>query len=223
VHAKPGQAVVPDVTYPAEGINVSAAAPSSPGPLAPAASSPAAVLSSLESQPVPQAVLGSALSAQTPAIDLRTVTELHPVSVRVPAGTPFTAWVVTYTNTSSQVLGPGNATSVSGCTSVAVMVASTGAWADFFQECGTVAACVAEVNNYGYSAEAARNICAFGRARSWYHGVITNKGSGAYPSCEARAFDSHGKVVFSGQLAFMFAGRARGARCGQPGVVLQRL
>lgn len=137
VHAKEGQAVVPDVTYPAEGINVSAAAPSSPGPLAPAASSPAAVLSSLENQPVPQAVLGSALSAQTPAIDLRTVTELHPVSAAVTAGTPFTAWVVTYTNTSSPVLGPGSITSVSGCTSVAVMVASTGAWADFFQECGS--------------------------------------------------------------------------------------
>lgn len=70
----------------------------------------------------------------------------------------------------------------------------------------TVAACVAEVGSYGYSAGAARNICAFGRARSWYHAVITNKGPGAYPSCQATAFDSHGKAVFSGALAFMFGG-----------------
>ena len=135
--AKTGQAVVPDITYPAEGINVSAAAPASPGPPAPAASSPAAVLSSLESQPVPQAVLGSALSAQIPAVRLRTVTERHPASAAVKAGIPFTAWVVTYANTSSPVLGPGNVTSVSGCTFVAVMVASAGAWSDYFQECGT--------------------------------------------------------------------------------------
>lgn len=137
LHAKARPAMVPDITYPAEGIDVSAAAPSSPGPLAPTGSSPAAVLSSLESQPVPQAVLGSALSAQIPAIRLRTVTERHPSSAAVKAGIPFTAWVVTYANTSSPVLGPGNVTSVSGCTSVAVMVASTGTWSDFFQECGT--------------------------------------------------------------------------------------
>ena len=137
LRAKARQAVIPDVTYPAEGIDVSAAAPFSPGPLASTASSPAAVLSSFESQPVPQAVLGAALSAQIPAIDLRTVKELHPLSAAVKAGVPFTAWVVTYANTSSPVLGPSNVTSVSGCTSVAVMVASTGAWSDFFQECGS--------------------------------------------------------------------------------------
>jgi hypothetical protein len=114
---------------------VSAAAPFSPGPLAPTASSPAAVLSSFESQPVPQAVLGAALSAQIPTIDLRTVKELHPLSAAIKAGVPFTAWVVTYANTSSPVLGPSNVTSASGCKSVAVMIASTGAWSDFFQEC----------------------------------------------------------------------------------------
>jgi len=136
LRAKARQAVIPDVTYPAEGIDVSATAPFSPGPLAPTASSPATVLSSFESQPVPQAVLGAALSAQIPAIDLRTVKELHPLSAAIKAGVPFTAWVVTYANTSSPVLGP-SVTSVSGCTSVAVMVASTGAWSDFFQECGS--------------------------------------------------------------------------------------
>lgn len=135
--ANAGPAVVPDVTYPAEGINVSATAPSSPGPLAPVASSPSTVLSSFRSQPVPQNVLGSTLSTQTPAIDLRTVTELHLVSSDVTAGTPFTAWVVTYTNTSSPVIGPSDVNSVSGCTSVGIMDSSTGVWTDFFQECGT--------------------------------------------------------------------------------------
>jgi hypothetical protein len=139
VHAKAVPPVVPNFTYPAEGIDVSNAAPASHGQLAAVAHSPSTVLASLRSQPVPQNILGAILRTQTPATDLRTVTEFHPISSDVTAGTPFTAWVVVYTNTTAPVLGHsrnGKVRTVSGCTSVAIMDASTGVWIDFFQECG---------------------------------------------------------------------------------------
>jgi hypothetical protein len=137
VRAKAGPAVVSNITYPAEGVDVSAGPPSSPGPLAADASSPSTVLASFVTQGVPKNVVGSLLSSQTPEIDLRTVTEEYPVSPGVTAGTPYTAWVVTYTNTSPIVLGPSSATSTSGCTFVGIMDGSTGDWTEFFQTCGS--------------------------------------------------------------------------------------
>jgi len=137
MHAKSGPAVVANITYPAEGVDVSASAPSLPASPAPDASSPSTVLASFATQGVPKNVLGSLLSSQTPEIDLRTVTEQYPVSADVTAGTPYVAWVVTYTNTSPLVLGPSSATGTSGCTFVGIMDASTGDWTEFFQTCGS--------------------------------------------------------------------------------------
>ncbi len=137
VRAKSGPAVVSNITYPAEGVDVSAGPPSSPGSLAAGASSPGTVLASFVTQGVPKNVLGSLLSSQTPEIDLRTVTEEYPASPDVTAGTPYTAWVVTYKNTSPIVLGPSSATSTPGCTFVGIMDGSTSDWTEFFQTCGS--------------------------------------------------------------------------------------
>ena len=136
VHAKDSPAVLPNVTYPAEGVDISAGAPSSPGHLAAAASSPRRVLWSFRRQQVPLGLPGETVSRRIPAINLRTVTEIHPVSLALTAGTPFTAWVLTYRNTSSPVFGHSKARNASGCTSIAIMDASAGVWTDFFQDCG---------------------------------------------------------------------------------------
>ena len=53
----------------------------------------------------------------------------------------------------------------------------------------TMAACITEATHFGYSVVGARTICSFGKARSWYHAVLTNKGPGAYPSCGATVFE----------------------------------
>ena len=76
VPGKGGPAVVPKITYPAEGVDVSASAPSSPGHLASPASSPKTALTSFRRQVAPQHVLGSILTSQAPIINLRVVTEL---------------------------------------------------------------------------------------------------------------------------------------------------
>jgi hypothetical protein len=133
VQAKSGPVVVPKITYPAEGINVSASAPASPGRLAPPASSPKSVLTSLKQQIVLRHVLGAALAKDTPVVSLRVVTERNPESPLVTAGRPYVAWVVTYRNTSCLVLGPSKARSFPGCKFVGIMDASAGAWTDFFQ------------------------------------------------------------------------------------------
>lgn len=133
LHGKRRPAVVPKITYPDVGINVSASAPASPGRLASAASSPASVLSSFRRQIAPQHVLGSILSSQTPVTSLRVVTELYPTSPDVTARMPYTAWVVTYRNTPCLLLGRSKGGSFPGCKFVGIMDASTGAWTKFFQ------------------------------------------------------------------------------------------
>jgi hypothetical protein len=135
LHGKRGPAVVPKVTYTGVDVNVSASAPASPGRLAARASSPERVLASFRRQTAPQGLLGPILSRRSPAISLRMVTELHPVSRDVSVGKPFPAWVVTYKTTRCQVLGLGSG-SFPGCELVGIMDASTGAWVDFFQTNG---------------------------------------------------------------------------------------
>jgi len=54
--------------------------------------------------------------------------------------------------------------------------------------------------------ELERVSCSFGQGRSWYRAVLTNSGGDAYPLCSARAFDSRGNIVFSGQHVFDFGG-----------------
>jgi len=71
-------------------------------------------------------------------------------------------------------------------------------------------ACISEARGYGYSTLGAASICAAGGGRSWYYAVLTNRGSGAYPACEATGLDAHGKTIFSGQLLFLFGGKPAG-------------
>lgn len=70
--------------------------------------------------------------------------------------------------------------------------------------------CISEARRYGYSARGSESLCAGGEGRSWYHAVLINRGSGAYPACHATALDAIGKPVFSGQLPFGFGGVAAG-------------
>jgi hypothetical protein len=66
--------------------------------------------------------------------------------------------------------------------------------------------CILEARRYGYSLPGAESICAAGGGRNWYHAVLTNRGPGAYPACEATGLDTHGKTIFNGQLLFLFGG-----------------
>ena len=128
-------AVVPHITYPGMGVNVSALAPTtSPVRLAATAGSSVNARSSFDRQLVPQMVLGKTLSTQTPLVQLRSVTELYPKSPDVSVGKPYTAWVITYSNTTEVGLGPVPVKD-SGCQFVGIMDASTGAWTEFFQSC----------------------------------------------------------------------------------------
>jgi hypothetical protein len=70
--------------------------------------------------------------------------------------------------------------------------------------------CISEARGYGYSPVGAGSICAAGKGRSWYHAVLTNRGSGAYPACEATGLDARGRAIFNGQLLFLFGGRPAG-------------
>jgi len=70
----------------------------------------------------------------------------------------------------------------------------------------SMSACAAEIRHFQHHAMIALSICAAGRTRSWYHAVLTNNGPGAYPACQATAFDSRGATVFSGQLSLDFGG-----------------
>lgn len=122
---KKKSAVVPHITYPGLGVNVSALAPAAPGHLAVAARSPVSARSSFDTQLVPREVLGKTLRAESPLIQLRHVTELYPKSTVMTAGKPYTAWVITYPNTTEVGMGPVPA-SDSGCKFVGIMDASTG-------------------------------------------------------------------------------------------------
>jgi hypothetical protein len=88
-------AVLPDVTYPSFGINVSARPPAAPGALAADAVSAAAVLAAFKVEGH-ASLVGMALGTERPVIMLRTITELHPTApgvrphVRIRAGLSFT-------------------------------------------------------------------------------------------------------------------------------------
>jgi hypothetical protein len=66
--------------------------------------------------------------------------------------------------------------------------------------------CIAKATPHGYSPYGAAAICSLGKGRSWYRAVLNNSGGDAYPLCSAKAFDSRGNIVFSGQLVFDFGG-----------------
>lgn len=66
--------------------------------------------------------------------------------------------------------------------------------------------CLMELEGYGFSPMAASVSCQHGMARPWYHGVLVNAGQGAYPACEARAYDRSGKKLFEGGLSLAFGG-----------------
>jgi len=71
----------------------------------------------------------------------------------------------------------------------------------------SLAACSAEVAPYGWNVQGGPPvICRIGQGRTWYHAVLDNRGGDAYPACRATGFDARGKVVFSGQLFFIFGG-----------------
>lgn len=78
----------------------------------------------------------------------------------------------------------------------------------------TMSGCVAQAEHYGrYTANGAARICAPDRQRNrwnWYHAVLTNKGPGAYPACQATGFDAHGTAVGHWQLFFQFGGAPTG-------------
>ncbi len=70
----------------------------------------------------------------------------------------------------------------------------------------TMTECIAEATPHGYTPHGAAAICSVGKGRSWYRAVLTDSGGDAYPLCRAKAFDSRGNIVFSGQLVFDFGG-----------------
>jgi hypothetical protein len=81
----------------------------------------------------------------------------------------------------------------------------------------TLAACGAEVATYGWNVQGGPPaICRLGEGKTWYHAMLVNHGGDAYPDCRATAFDARGKVLFSRDLYFNFAGytglEARGHR-----------
>lgn len=67
-------------------------------------------------------------------------------------------------------------------------------------------ACAAEVHGYGYSLDAADDMCVPGAGSSWYHAVLLNRGSYSRVSCSATVYDARGNTVFHGVLPFTFGG-----------------
>jgi len=133
LEGKAGSAILPRVTYPSLGINVSDRPPAAPGKLAADAVSPSVVLVAFKAQP-DASLVGSALSTERPVIMLRTITELHPTTVGVRAPIPYTGWLVIYRHVQLVSYGlrpfPKNARG----TFVAIMDAATGHWTNFFSQ-----------------------------------------------------------------------------------------
>jgi hypothetical protein len=121
------------LTYPPEGITLSAPHIAAGRHMAAVAADPSAVLASLAEQTVPKNVLGSLLTGETPSVAEQTITEGDPVSPDVIAGTPYQGWVVTYSNVPAQSYGPQTITGT--CDFTAIMDSATGVWTDFFQNC----------------------------------------------------------------------------------------
>lgn len=123
------------MTYPAEGINVSAGPPAEPLKLAADAQSPSAVLAAFKAQGN-ASLMGPALSTERPVIMLRTITELHPVQRGVRPHVPYPGWLVIYRHVHlvSYGLRPLHRSALG--TFVAIMNATTGRWTNFFIQGG---------------------------------------------------------------------------------------
>ena len=130
-----GPATLPPVTYPAEGINVSAGPPAAPGRLAADAISPAAVLAAFKAQG-DASLVGSELITERPAIVLRTIAELHPTAPGVRSRVPYTGWVVIYRHVRLVSYGPHPFPRNARGAFVAIMDAATGRWTNFFDQGG---------------------------------------------------------------------------------------
>ena len=124
-------AVLPHVTYPGVGINVSATPPAAPGALAADAVSPAAVLAAFMAQP-DASLVGSALRTERPAIMLKTITELQPTAPGVRPDVPYTGWVVIYRHVQLVSYGLRPFPNGTRGTFVAILDANTGQWSNFF-------------------------------------------------------------------------------------------
>jgi len=124
-------AVLPQVTYPSFGINVSAGPPAAPGALAADAVSPAAVLAAFKAQG-DASLVGSAPDAERPVVILRTITELHPTVPGVRARVPYPGWVVIYRHVRLVSYGPRPLPTSTRGTFVAILDAATGQWTNFF-------------------------------------------------------------------------------------------
>ena len=129
LEGKAGSVVLPRVTHPPLGINVSARPPAAPGKLAADAVSSAVVLATFRAQP-DASLVGSALRTERPAIMLRTITELHPAMRGVRPHVPYPGWVVIYRHV--PLVSYGLHTVQQRGTFVAIMDAATGRWTDFF-------------------------------------------------------------------------------------------
>jgi len=124
-------AVLPQVTYPSFGINVSAGRPAAPGALAADAVSPGAVLAAFKAQGH-ASLVGSALGTERPVIMLRTITELHPTAPGVRPHVQYTGWGVIYRHVKLVSYGPRPLQKNTRGTFVAILDAATGQWTNFF-------------------------------------------------------------------------------------------
>lgn len=128
---KARRVVLPDMTYPSFGVNVSAGAPAAHRPLAADAASPAAVLAAFKVQG-DASLVGSALGREQPVILLRTITELHPTAPGVRPHVPYTGWVVIYRHVGLVSYGLRPFPKHARGTFVAILDAATGQWTNFF-------------------------------------------------------------------------------------------
>jgi hypothetical protein len=133
LEGKTGSVILPRVTYPDLGINVSARPLAAPGKLAADAGLPAAVLAAFKAQP-DASLVRPALRSERPAIMLRTITELHPTARGVRPHVPYPGWVVTYRHVRLVSYGLGSFSKNFRGTFVAIMDAATGRWTVFFNQ-----------------------------------------------------------------------------------------
>lgn len=103
----------------------------------PAAASSSAALASFKAQGVPQAVVGTQLSSQTPTVQLAEVTDTSPQTSTVTASVPYLAWVVTYTGLPTVSYGPVAPPSGATQNFVGIMQVSTATWTEFFSDSPT--------------------------------------------------------------------------------------
>jgi hypothetical protein len=70
----------------------------------------------------------------------------------------------------------------------------------------TLAACVEEAHQFGYSVGGGREICSPGVGGTWYRAALVNRGPYTKVSCAATGYGVHGVVLFNGPLEFAFGG-----------------